>query len=80
VGTARLAAANSRLPELPLEVTEGRPMVEALVERYGQYAASARTAIDLAEEAGDMDTSDLFTEVSRAIDKHLWFLEAHTQG
>jgi starvation-inducible DNA-binding protein len=54
-------------------------MVAALVERYGQYAASARTAIDLAAEAGDMDTSDLFTEVSRAIDKHIRFLEAHIQ-
>ena len=28
----------------------------------------------------DLDTADLFTEVSRAVDKSLWFLEAHLQG
>ena len=79
LGTARLAAANSQLPELPLDTTGSRPVNEALVERYRQYAASVRQAIDIAEEAGDMETSDLFTEVSRDIDKHLWFLEAHIQ-
>jgi DNA-binding ferritin-like protein len=31
------------------------------------------------DEAGDPDTADIFTEVSRGIDKQLWFLEAHTQ-
>jgi starvation-inducible DNA-binding protein len=39
----------------------------------------ASQAIDIAEEADDMDTSDLLTEVLRDIDKHLWFLEAHIQ-
>ena len=29
---------------------------------------------------GDADTADLFTEVSRELDKHLWFLESHLQG
>jgi starvation-inducible DNA-binding protein len=80
LGTARLAAANSSLPELPLDLSESRAFVEALVERYGQYAGSVRRAIDQAEEAGDKDTADLFTEVSRAIDKQLWFLEAHIQA
>jgi starvation-inducible DNA-binding protein len=80
LGTARLAAANSSLPELPLDLSESRVFVEAMVERYGQYATSVRRAIDLAEEAGDKDTADLFTEVSRAVDKHLWFLEAHIQA
>ena len=26
-----------------------------------------------------MDTNDLYIEISRAIDKRLWFLEAHLQ-
>ena len=43
-------------------------------------AASTREAIDLADKAGDMSTSDLFTEVSRDLDTGLWFLEAHVQG
>jgi starvation-inducible DNA-binding protein len=37
----------------------------------------ARAAIDEADEAGDADTADLFTGVSRGIDKWLWFVEAH---
>jgi starvation-inducible DNA-binding protein len=39
-----------------------------------------REAIDTSTELDDMDTADLFTEVSRTIDKHLWFVEAHLQG
>jgi len=35
-GTARLAAANSSLPELPPDLSESRAFVEAMVERYGQ--------------------------------------------
>jgi len=31
-------------------------------------------------KAGDADTADLFTEVSRDIDKLLWLVEAHAQS
>jgi len=27
-----------------------------------------------------MPATDLFTEISRSLDKDLWFLEAHLQG
>jgi starvation-inducible DNA-binding protein len=79
-GTARMAAAASALPEFPLEATDGMEHVAALVERFGVYAAGNREAIGTATEAGDQDTADLFTEVSRETDKALWFLEAHLQG
>ncbi|HYO29288.1 MAG TPA: DNA starvation/stationary phase protection protein Dps [Thermomicrobiales bacterium] len=79
-GTARMAVATSRLPELPDDIDEGMAYVQALVERYGLYAATSRAAIAQAEEAGDQDTADLFTEVSRVVDKDLWFLEAHCQA
>ncbi len=78
-GTARMAAANSTLSEFPTEIVDGKQVVEVLAERYAQYGASTRAAIATAAEAEDQDTSDLFTEVSRAVDKHLWFLEAHLQ-
>jgi starvation-inducible DNA-binding protein len=40
-----------------------------------------REAIEVTDsDLGDMDTSDLFVEISRAIDKHLWFVEAHLQA
>ena len=79
MGTLRQATAASRLPEYPLEAVTGLQHVEALAERYASCAATTRAAIDSATDAGDMDTADLFTEVSRAVDKHLWFLEAHLQ-
>jgi starvation-inducible DNA-binding protein len=79
LGTARLSAANSQLTELPVEVTDSMPTVEALAERYAALARTTRQAIEAADSQGDADTADLFTEVSRGLDKALWFLEAHLQ-
>ncbi len=78
MGTARMAAANSKIPEFP-PVTAGMQCVEALVERWAIQAASVRKAIEESEKAGDMGTSDLFTSIVRELDKYLWFLEAHLQ-
>jgi len=80
LGTARMAAAKSRLPEYSADIIAGRESLEALVQRYAELAATTRAAIDRADELGDVDTSDLFTGVSRGLDKSLWFLEAHLQA
>jgi starvation-inducible DNA-binding protein len=80
LGTVRMAAANSRLPEVPTGINAGVDYVRALVERYAIHANSMRAAIDEADEAGDKDTADLFTEISRDLDKDLWFLQAHLQA
>jgi starvation-inducible DNA-binding protein len=79
-GTTRMAAADSKLPEYPTNATQGKDHLEALVERYAAFGASTRAAIDTCGDWDDMDTADLFTEVSREIDKSLWFLEAHLQS
>ena len=79
LGTVRMAATNSRLPEIPTDINAGVDYVRALVERYGTHANAMRAAIDEADEAGDKDTADLFTEISRELDKDLWFLQAHLQ-
>ena len=79
-GTARMAAENSTLPEYPTGAVEGMEHVKALVERYALYARLVRDGIDQADDLGDKSTSDLFTEISRVVDKRLWFLEAHLQG
>ena len=79
MGTNRMSAANTRLEEYPTEPMDSMGHVEALIERYAMVAASTRAAIDVAEEYDDMDTVDLFSEVSRGMDKWLWFLEAHVQ-
>jgi starvation-inducible DNA-binding protein len=77
LGTARMSAAASRLPEYPLDALDGRQHVEALAARFANLAKMSRAAIDAAASFGDADTADVFTEVSRRLGKHLWFLEAH---
>ena len=80
MGTIRIAAEQSQLPEFPTEIVTDKQVVEVLAQRYGDYASGIRAAIDTASEDGDMGTADLFTEISRTVDKHMWFLEAHLQG
>ena len=79
-GTARMAAGHSELPEYPTTAIDGKDHVAALVDRFGLYAAHVRSAIDESDGLGDKSTADLYTEVSRTVDKRLWFLEAHLQG
>ncbi|MBV8554591.1 MAG: DNA starvation/stationary phase protection protein Dps, partial [Planctomycetaceae bacterium] len=62
------------------DAVDGRHHVEALAARFALLAATTRAAIDDATAAGDADTADVFTEVSRGLDKQLWFLESHLQG
>jgi starvation-inducible DNA-binding protein len=50
-----------------------------LIERYAKLGSLVRAAIDATAEAGDADTNDLLIAFSRALDKQLWFLEAHLQ-
>ena len=79
-GTARVSAAQSKLQEYPLEITAGMDHAAALSDRLAAFGKLVRDAINSTAEAGDADTSDLFTEVSRDIDKQLWFVEAHLQA
>jgi starvation-inducible DNA-binding protein len=79
-GTVRMAAEHSSLPEYPTDATDGMQHVAALVERFAAYAKNLRDGIDAADELHDKTTADLYTEISRAVDKRLWFLEAHLQG
>jgi starvation-inducible DNA-binding protein len=78
-GTARVVAKRSALAEYP-KAADGRSHVEALSSALAAFGAAARKGIDQSNELGDADTADLFTEVSRGIDKWLWFVEAHLQA
>jgi starvation-inducible DNA-binding protein len=80
LGTARMAASATSLDEYPTDAVAGKDTIQVVADRLAAYGASARAAIDEATELEDMDTADLFTEISRAIDKHLWFVEAHLQA
>ena len=79
-GTARVVAKRSTLPEYPLNIADGRAHVDALSSALAAFGKVARKAIAESNDLGDLDTADLFTEVSRGTDKWLWFVEAHLQA
>jgi starvation-inducible DNA-binding protein len=79
LGTARMAADRSRLAEYDMQAVDSLAVVDVLATRFAALAASTRTAIHTVEGHGDVATADLLTEVSRMLDKALWFLEAHHQ-
>ena len=78
-GTTRQSAANSSIGEYDLDAVDGLHHVRTLFSQLAKLAASTRSAIQQSTELGDPTTSDLFTEISRSLDKDLWFLEAHIQ-
>jgi starvation-inducible DNA-binding protein len=79
-GTVKVVADRSELPEYPSDITWWEDHVDEMTRSLGEFGKRARAAIDVAAEAGDQDTADLFTEVSRGVDKQLWFVSAHREG
>lgn len=79
-GTVQCVRNCSKLPAYPLNTTSGNAHVELLAHAVSLVGASVRSSIDESTRAGDADTADLFTGVSRQLDKLLWLIEAHTQA
>lgn len=79
-GTARVAAARSAIAEYPLDIREGRAHCQSLSDRLAILGRLVREAIEQANAVKDLGTADLFTEISRGLDKWLWFVEAHLQA
>ena len=79
-GTVRMAASRTRLTEYSPEISEGMAHVEGVARALSTFGQEARNTINEAEELDDAGTADLFTEISRGIDKWLWFVEVHSQA
>ncbi|HEY2456667.1 MAG TPA: DNA starvation/stationary phase protection protein Dps [Candidatus Acidoferrum sp.] len=79
-GTVREAAAKSGLKEADLTAIDAASMLKFLVHNVAHHANALRTAVQEADDLGDPITTDLFTTLTRELDKDLWFLEAHLQG
>lgn len=78
-GTVRVAAERSTLAEYPLVLSSGEDHVAALANALARFGREARQCIEEIEPLDDADTVDLLTEVTRGVDKWLWFVEAHEQ-
>jgi starvation-inducible DNA-binding protein len=79
-GTVRMAASRTRLAEYSPEISDGLAHVEGVARALSTFGQEARNTIYEADELEDADTADMFTEISRGIDKWLWFVEAHSQA
>jgi len=79
-GTVQAVAKSSKLDAYSADLTDGKAHVEALSDTLAAYGKAIRKAIDEADDLDDADTADLFTGISREVDKDLWFLEAHLQA
>jgi starvation-inducible DNA-binding protein len=76
-GLATRVAKDSVLKDYPTDITEVDEHVRELTSRYKTVAETLREAIEKAGDAGDEDTADLFTEISRVVDKDAWFIGAN---
>jgi starvation-inducible DNA-binding protein len=79
-GSVQTAARKTTLPHYPQGISASRAHVEALSTALATFGKAVRHDIDRANELSDADTADLFTQVSRTVDKYLWFVESHLQN
>jgi starvation-inducible DNA-binding protein len=80
VGTLGPVDKRSNLPAYPVTISSGKEHVAALSHALAYYGESIRKSAVTANQMEDADTADILTQVSRAADKYLWFVEAHGQA
>src|SRR5256886_2099645 len=78
-GTASIVVDRSTLLDYPVGISSGAEHVAALSDALSQFGRTARIGIEEMNELEDAGSADLLTDISRGIDKWLWFVEAHQQ-
>jgi len=77
-GTIRAASEASSLKKYPLMAfADALDHLAAVCDALADFGAKIRTSIETTSVAGDADTADLLTGMSRTSDKFLWMAEAH---
>ena len=79
-GTVQFVKSRTKLKEYPISISEGLSHADYLSTTLAEFGKIVREGIEKCNQIGDVDAADILTEVSRGIDKHLWFVEAHLQG
>lgn len=79
-GTVRAVAARSALIDYPIALSSGDKHVAALSDSLSQFGRTVRVGIEEMNDLTDAGSADILTEISRGIDKWLWFVEAHQQA
>ena len=78
-GTVGAVEGRSTLPDYPLALATGAEHVAALSDALSAFGRVARIGIEEMNDLEDAGSADLLTEISRGVDKWLWFVEAHQQ-
>ena len=76
-GTIQVAAENSYLLRYPLAIADTQKHIFAISAALAAFGQSVRDAALELTKSGDADTADLLTEISRGVDRQLWFVESH---
>jgi len=79
-GTVGAVEGRSTLVDYPLTLSTGAGHVAALSDALAMFGRTARLGIEETNELEDAGSADILTEISRGVDKWLWFVEAHQQG
>lgn len=78
LGTLDQAVKNSELKSYPIDIFTAKEHLTHLSRNMAILANNCRQLIKETEKT-DMATSDLYIEMTRQLDKDLWFLQAHLQ-
>jgi len=76
-GTVGVVAQRTSLIDYPLAISSGAEHVAALSDALSEFGRVMRLGIDEMNDLDDAGSADILTEISRGIDKWLWFVEAH---
>ncbi|MDB6181873.1 DNA starvation/stationary phase protection protein Dps [Paracoccus fistulariae] len=79
LGTLEEVSKAGTVKAYPTDLTKAADHIREVSERMRDFGEKIRAAIDATDEAGDADTADIFTAVSRTADKDLWFMESHLE-
>ena len=79
LGTLQAAAAHTQLRVYPTDIFAARDHLEHLAHNFAILGELSRTNMQATEELGDMASNDVYIDLTRMLDKNLWFIEAHVQ-
>ena len=77
---ARVVTTWADMPENDSRSPSERDYVQSLSGALASFGRIAREAIGKSNELGDAVSADIFTEISRGVEKWLWMVGAHLQS
>ena len=79
LGTLQQAAQNTPLRVYPIDIFCADDHINHLTHNFAILGELSRNALVATAELDDMATNDVYIDLVRALDKGLWFIEAHVQ-